>query len=210
MTDHVHDRLEAWAAGELDPAARAAVASHLEACAACRAEAHAWRALFERTAGLPRSIEPPRDLWPGIDAALDEPAAIPLRRPRLRPWWLAAAGVALVVATAALTTLFLRGSDTLLARKLKGMESPAGADPAVVDLRVASDDLLRRLEEEDVPPETIAIVQRNLAVIDVAIGELEAALARDPDNEELAEMLVSTHRKKAELIEGAIRAREES
>ena len=54
----------------------------------------------------------------------------------------------------------------------------------------------------------MAIVQRNLAVIDVAIAELETALEQDPDNDELARMLVSVHRKKAELVEGAARARE--
>lgn len=34
---HVEDMLSAYAAGELDPAERAACAAHLEACASCRA-----------------------------------------------------------------------------------------------------------------------------------------------------------------------------
>jgi len=205
----VRERLDAWAAGELDPQERGQVADHLADCVECRAEAAAWMLLRDRTADLPRSIEPPRDLWPDIDRALDEPAAPVLvrtiRAPRLRVPALAAAAVALILATAAVTTFFLRTSDTAMARKLKGME-PAAAEPAAL----SSEELLRALDAQGLPPETMAVVQRNLAVIDVAIAELEDALAEDPGNEELARMLVSTHRKRADLIEGATRAREES
>jgi hypothetical protein len=38
MTDHVEELLDAWRTGELDPAKSERVASHLEGCAACRAE----------------------------------------------------------------------------------------------------------------------------------------------------------------------------
>ncbi|HET9334255.1 MAG TPA: zf-HC2 domain-containing protein [Gemmatimonadota bacterium] len=38
MTDHVEELLDAWRTGELDPARSERVASHLEECAACRAE----------------------------------------------------------------------------------------------------------------------------------------------------------------------------
>lgn len=202
--EEIRERLDAFVGDEIALEERAGVAAHLVACAACRAEAEAWGGLFNRTAALPRSIEPPRDLWAGIDAALDEPAplALPLRRRlRLPVPALVAAALALVVLTASLTTLFLRESDTAMARKLKGMgATPAGAPAA---------DFLQALEAQNLPPETMAIVQRNLAVIDVAIAELEAALERDPDNEELVRMLVSTHRKRADLLQGAVRARED-
>lgn len=202
--DRVRARLDAWVAGELAEDERARVAEHLETCAACRQEVAAWEDLRARTASLPRTIEPPRDLWPAIDRALDEPAVIPMRRRSpLRVPALAAAAIALVVLTAALTTMFLRTSDTAMARKLKGMQ-PVAVEPA----GATSEELLRALEAQDLPPETMAIVQRNLAVIDVAIAELETALAEDPNNEELSRMLVSVHRQRAELVEGAARAKE--
>ena len=210
--DDVRAILDAYLADELETAERRAVTAHLASCAGCRSEVQAWSELLERARALPRSIEPPRDLWPDVDAALDAAPVVALGaapwRPRagLRPVWLVAAALALVVVTAALTTFFLRESDTLLARKLKGM--PGAASPST-ETRPASEDLLRSLEEQNLPPETIAIVQRNLAVIDVAIAELEAALAEDPDNRELARMLVSTHRKRDELIQGAVRAKED-
>src|SRR5687767_637791 len=204
--DDIRELLDAYRANELEPTERAVVANHLASCAGCRAEALAWSELFDRTAALPRSIEPPRDLWPAVDAALDPPAkAVRLRpRSRTRPLLLVAAGVALVVVTAGVTTFLQRDWDTAMARKLKGLQTPGtqGIPEATTE------DLLRALEAQDLPPETMAIVQRNLAVIDVAIAELETALEQDPDNEELARMLVSVHRKKAELVEGAARARE--
>lgn len=200
--DEVRERLDALEAGELNPAGREAVAAHLGSCATCRAEAGAWRRLFAEAAALPRAIEPPRDLWPAIDARLDEPVVRPLRRRIVfRLPALAAAAVALVVLTAAATTFLLRSSDTAMARKLKGQEPSVAAEPR-------SEDLLRVLAAQDLPPRTMAVVERNLAVIDAAIAELEGALAEDPGNEELAKLLVSTHRKRAELIDGAARSRE--
>jgi predicted anti-sigma-YlaC factor YlaD len=197
--DDVRERLDVYLEGGLPHAERAAVAAHLETCAACRAEAHDWRDLFARTAELPRSIDPPRDLWPAIDAELDT------ARVYSRSFWLIAAAVALVLVTAAVTSFLHREWDSAMARKLKGLES---ADPSV-GAGPTTEELLRSLEAQDLPPETMAIVQRNLAVIDVAIAELEAALERDPGNDELARMLVSTHRKKAELVERAVRVKED-
>jgi hypothetical protein len=210
--EEVRERLDAWVAGELDAGEAALVEAHLASCAACRDEEAAWRDLRARTAALPRSIEPPRDLWGDIDRALDAAPAVAVdaaiagsvpRRARLRLPALAAAAVLRVVVTAALTTFFLRTSDTAMARKLKGMQ------PTVEPAGPTSEELLRALAAQGVPPETMAIVQRNLAVIDVAIAELETALAEDPDNEELARMLVSVHRQRAELVEGAVRAKED-
>ena len=206
--DEIRERLDGWVAGELDAGEAALVAGHVAVCAACRREEAAWRDLHARTAALPRTIEPPRDLWPAIDRALDESMIAPTALIRRRPWIrlpaLAAAAILLVVVTAALTIFFLRTSDTAMARKLKGM-GPTAVQPA----GPSSEELLRALEAQDLPPETMAIVQRNLAVIDVAIAELEAALAQDPGNEELARMLVSVHRQRAELVEGAARAGED-
>jgi hypothetical protein len=212
--DEVRERLDVYLEGGLSHEERAAVAAHLEACAACRAEAAAWRELFERAAALPRSIEPPRDLWPSIDAALDEPHVMTETRvfpltARLRPLWLVAAALALIVVTAAITTFVLRQADSAMARKLKGLE-PTDTQVVEPGAGPSTEELLRSLEAQHLPPETMAIVQRNLAVIDVAIAELEAALEQDPGNVELARMLVSTHRKKAELVERAVRAAEDS
>lgn len=190
----IRARLDDWAAGRLADDEAGRVAAHLEACGPCRAEARPALALAEATSALPRSVDPARDLWPGIAAALDEPVERPI------PWagrfgarGMAAAAVLLVVLTAAATLL------------LGPREKTAG--PAIAT--DTTEELLRALEARDVSPRTMAVVQRNLAVIDAAILELDAALSKDPSNEELARMLVSTHQKRAELVERAARTRED-
>ena len=49
-------------------------------------------------------------------------------------------------------------------------------------------------------PETLARVQRNLAVIDEALGEVHRALEQDPNRPELGRMLASTHRKRVDVL----------
>src|SRR5205823_2356020 len=54
-------------------------------------------------------------------------------------------------------------------------------------------------------PETVALVARNLAVIDAAIAESRAALARDPANAELQHLWAAAARQKVELLRWATR-----
>ena len=43
---------------------------HLGSCTACGEAVESLKALRERTAELPESVQPPRDLWPAIQAAV--------------------------------------------------------------------------------------------------------------------------------------------
>ena len=52
----------------------------------------------------------------------------------------------------------------------------------------------------DLEPETLANVERNLAVIDAALAEVHRALEKDPARPELGRMLVSTHRKRVDML----------
>ena len=51
------------------------VEQHLETCLSCRREAQILRLLLAQATVLPKSISPPRDLWPEIAARLDEKQA---------------------------------------------------------------------------------------------------------------------------------------
>lgn len=64
--ERLHDLLD----GLLAPPEREKTERHLRECAGCRESLAALRSLRERTAALPRSLEPDRDLWPGIRDAL--------------------------------------------------------------------------------------------------------------------------------------------
>ena len=220
----MRERLNDYADGALEGEERERVAAHLETCAECRAEAEGLVSLLAEAAGLPREIRPPRDLWSGIDARLDaatDGGARPLAgRPAtaLPRWALAVAAIALVVVTAAVSSLLTRRWDQAMAPEVRvadGVETTAsGRKPgtAVGDeearFLAASRELLEGLEGQDLSPETMAIVRRNLAVIDAAIAELQVALRKDPGNGELARMLLATYQRKIDLLEQAARAGE--
>jgi hypothetical protein len=69
---------------------------------------------------------------------------------------------------------------------------------AASDLRAALDARRGTLR-----PETIAQVERSLAIIDAAIAEARAALLRDPANQLLAEMLAAGYGRKLDLLRRA-------
>jgi len=233
--EETRERLDEWVEGSLVDPDRREVAAHLESCEACRAEAAGVGELLSAAAALPRAIRPPQDLWPEIDARLDEAAdtagaapVVPLSRARragpprsasgLPRWGLVAAALALVLVTAVVTALLTRRWDQAMALKLQrtGERAPATAGVAaggVADQEArflaASQELLTGLEGQRLSPETMAIVRRNLEVIDAAIAELRVALERDPGNGELTRMLLATYQRKIELLEQAARAGEE-
>ena len=62
--------------------------------------------------------------------------------------------------------------------------------------------LLAALQErrDEFAPGTLESVERNLAIIDQALAEVHAALEQDPGRPELGRMLVSTHRKRVEVL----------
>jgi hypothetical protein len=101
MTTHpTEEQIDGFVEGVLAPAQHAEVLRHMEECAQCRAEAGGTRALLESAAALPRRIEPPRDLWPGIQRLL---AGSRSRRGSGAYWTLAvAASVLAVIAFAVL------------------------------------------------------------------------------------------------------------
>jgi hypothetical protein len=71
----------------------------------------------------------------------------------------------------------------------------------------AAADLDRTLaaERTRLEPATVALLQRNLGVIDAAIRESRDALARDPGNAELRGLVASAARAKVELLRWATR-----
>lgn len=104
MIEHLSDeRLNGLVDGTLDAAAGDEAERHLAVCDACRAEVAQLRALLAGARALPRSIEPSRDLWPGIAPRLGR---------RGLPRWLAVAAVLVLAAGGVLLyTSRGKGSD---------------------------------------------------------------------------------------------------
>ena len=213
MSDHPRpERLEEYVDGLLDETASGEVEAHLAECAACHEEADRARALVARAAALPRRVEPRNDLWPAIRAAARESSVAQvgvLGRSMLEPrWWRVAVALLLIAASSATTALVLRRRPALPA-------VPA-ARPAVMPARVARletryEVAVRELESDVdarrsvLSPATIAAVTRSLGVIDSAIAEARAALARDPRNAALQQLLNASYERKVDLLARAAR-----
>jgi len=201
--DAVRELVDRYAADTLSPSERDAVERHAGSCAACRADLESARALMPRVAALPRSIDPPRDLWPAIAGRLHARRAARMP-PRWRLAGLAAAAAVLLVAGSSAATLWL----------VRERPSPAAAATPVIEAGYvnASAELMRALDAEraHLAPATVATLERNLAVIDAAIAESRAALASDPANRDLAALLWASYRQKVALLQQATRLVERS
>jgi hypothetical protein len=215
----MESRLNDYVDGTLAPAAVHEVEAHLERCAACRDELAALRALLDEAAALSRSIDPPRDLWPDIDARIeDAEAASPAprleaagRSLRSMRYPLAAAAVVLVVASSAVTALLLSGRGSpQIASLPPAVAGDAWDGSPVARWHVAEGEYLRAAAEllealeaarGRLPPAAVQTIESNLRILDAAIRESRAALALDPVNGQLLEMLSATYRKKLELLQ---------
>lgn len=202
--DDVLIRLDEYVDAQLEAAEAAAVESHLTGCPQCRAELEALRSLLARAKALPPSVAPPPSVWQAIErrtAGARPETIVPLRRPRSRVIWLAAAAIALMVMSSALTSLWLKrgsGGNTFTASQAEYSRVTA--------------ELAQQLERNhsELSPRTLAVLQRNLAIIDGAIAEAEAALRSDPGDASLEEMLLARYRQRLELLQRAARAGQES
>ena len=200
-THHDESQLNEYVDGTLHPARVAAVETHLAECAQCREQVDRLRDLLARVDALPRALEPPRDLWPAIDASLDPPVISPRRW--MRPSWLAAAAVlALAIGASVLLWSTRAGVPERFA---DAPWSPRlAAEFARVDGEYAR--AVAELEEvlevvrDSLAPETVAVVERNLRIIDAAILEAQRALEEDPGSRDIADALSSRYEDKLELL----------
>ena len=202
MTNHLtDDQLQDVLDGVLEAAEREAFGAHLAACPDCTAQLARVRALVVETRALPPSIDPPRDLFPAVRSRIGEGKVLQLSRRRQR-WRSLAAAVLLIAASSTVTMLMLKGRSPGV--------SAAALPPAVSVMEAnyvqAVDDLQHQLNQTPgLSPATVAVVKRNLAIIDQAIRESRDALARDPANGDLARILWTTYQQKLDLLQRATR-----
>jgi anti-sigma-K factor RskA len=199
----VEARLDEYVDGALGARDRAALEAHLAECVACRAALAELRGLVANARALPQRIEPRRELWTGIAARITE-----RRQPARgtgRAWWRERAFWAGVSAAAATLVLALG------VYRLTGPAWPSrpvqGWGMVEADYERATAELSRTLaaERHRLRPETVGVVERNLQLIDAALGEARAALAQDPGNADLRQLVATAARQKVELLQWAAR-----
>lgn len=225
-------RLEEYFDGSLPAGIHREIEAHLGSCPACREELTSLGALLDTVAKLrEREVEPERDLWPEIALRLanpDEagrarttggtvpPDAIPIPgygRDLPAPAWrnrsrraLVFGSAGLAVAAAALWLLWPKAEVTSTAEVASG--GVVASELSALDLEVKS---ARQSIQPAAPSDTSAAgaswrdFDRGLAVLDAALRESRAALARDPGNPILQESVLAAYQKQLELIRWANR-----
>lgn len=204
------NRIDAFVDGELDETARLDVERHLEGCDACRAAVEELRGLLREAGALPRAIEPPRDLFSAVRSAASRrvaPGSAPGAGSPGRAWlgWAGLAASLLILLAAA--ALFLGPWEVRAPATAEGVLPAASFATsrylaAEDEYLRATEQLLAALEERraELPPETAAVVERNLQIIDAAIADVKKALDADPGDARNGEFLTVLHRQKIQLL----------
>jgi hypothetical protein len=215
MTDHSHltEDERQLLVDEALPADRAREAdAHLASCAACANDVARLRDIMARY----KESSPPNgsvdDLWPGIRSRIEQNKVIPLgsqeqpHRRRLTVGHLAAAGA--LAAGIMLTVVLLRPSHRIPVDTTVEVSDTSALQLVSDSVKSYEDEarvLLNRLEVQRamMRPDARASMDRDLKVIDSAIGELKVAIQNDPRNAALRQLLASSYRQKIELLKRA-------
>ncbi len=227
------DSLNDLADGALSPGARMVVEAHVSGCSDCQTQLTKLRELARNASDAPESIEPPDGAWPGVRDRLagdrrsltigvrDSSAsvvghlsAIPVRggarRYTVSTPWLVAAALVLVAGSSAVTALVIRrgpsANSTIAATTvISNVSLPADIRASEQEFLETAEALRGALDEERgrLTPQTVAIVERSLTVIEGAIGEAREALVRDPANRELRALWSRNHQQKLDLLRRA-------
>ena len=223
---HWTDRLSDYVDGELSPDDRRALENHLGTCAECAHVLAELRTVVSRAQGL-RDAPPRNDLWSGIaraieslpqedDRVLDLSPRIgstdPLEadgRLRLSMSQIAAASLLLMMGSAAVSWSLrpLVGGGSVTTDSEAALVVQAASLPDEVEESYSEE--LAQLEallsehRDELDPNTVRILEKNLAIIDRAIEESGEALAADPSNAYLREHLDRAVRRKVDYLRDA-------
>jgi tetratricopeptide (TPR) repeat protein len=225
VTTHWTDRLSDYLDDELSVTERAACDAHLAACAGCRETLDQLRMVIA-TAQADADRDPQTDLWPGVLQQITSAEADQRHgasgRPHIARQFVftlpqlalaaslliaVSAGVAYLAAGRALSqpgvqeVVVQAFAEPVMAASAdveRANFADAQYDEAVADLEKILTDL-----RDELNPQTVMVIERNLASIDEAIREARAALDADPANTFLNSHLAEARRKKLDLLRRA-------
>lgn len=213
--DVIRHLLDDYVTDELTEDARAPVAEHVAACAACSAEVESLQRILARASELPKSIDPPAEAWSNIrESILREEKAVAASDSRVipptwrRPWVLGVAAAAVVaVMSSTVTALYLNSGSSNPGGRGTTLDTPSPV--AFTEFAAEENNYLRQAsalqdildqQESALAPETVAQLKASLRTIDEAILEARIALARDPSNKLLVDMLTTNYKQKVDLL----------
>ncbi len=200
------ERLSDYVDGEVGPAERERIETHVAACEACASVLADLRAVVEHARGAGDGPVPPAGLWRGI---------VPRLAAKPEPWWrqvVGPAGWRWVPQAAALAVVCAVGVIWLAQHRTEPpvplTSSPVATDVAALAPDRAYDDrvagLLRvvrtRLTHD---PQVLAVLEQNLEAMDVAIADYRDLLAARPEDARVRERVNAVRERKLDLLERA-------
>jgi hypothetical protein len=226
--DLARDRISELVDGDLDRAARAELDAHLATCASCAALAEDLEVVRRASRSLP-TLDPPERVWTAIARQLPV-QAINRSASRSLEWVKVTLAIAAVLLAAVAITMLVRRGRSVESQVAESaspaMPAPAqpGPQPGAqsadsADLKSLQSELqqaeshyenaIQKLEtlakdRRTLNPQDAAILQKNLLLIDSAIGESRAALKAQPANDMAQESLFEAFRSKIALLQDTI------
>ena len=217
-TDAFTSQLSDYLDDELSAIERQAIDAHLADCEACRRTLEELRRVVAHASNLKDSA-PASDLWPDIEARIGSES----RRARVSPFrraisarlsftipQVAAASLALIVLSGGLVWMARSGDPRADVQPIRAQvqeDDPAIAranfadkhyDRAIAELQSTLDEGRKSLD-----PETVRVLEENLAAIDRAIEQCRRALDTDPSNVYLNTHLAEARQRKLLLLRRA-------
>ena len=210
--------LDDYVTGELTEDARGPVGDHIAACEICAAEVASLNKILARATDLPKSIDPPDVAWSNIRAVIErDKNAVAAHNKSSgskfwrRPYSLAAAAILVAILSSAGTAVYMssRSADASSSRSAANNTTNVATPASLAAFTIEENNYLRNVavlqdlldqQEALLAPETVAQLKASLRTIDEAILEARTALARDPANKLLIEMLTGTYRQKMDLM----------
>lgn len=209
MTHLTEAERQGLADDAIDAEQAEALAAHLSACADCAADVARLRSTMQRVHTMPVPTEAMDGLWPEIRARIEsgKMRALPAssgspssaRRVRRVAW----VGGSIAAAACIAAGVYLRARPAPV-----GSATPNGAatfQPAIDSVGASQADIQRLLDEIQMekamlPPSTAALADSDLRAINAAIAELREALARDPNNPAIRQLLAESFRQQQDLL----------
>lgn len=208
--------------GTLEPARQRELERHVEGCAACRALVADLKSIQAAAFTLDR-LEVPPHVLPALKARIAaEP--LPATRGRLLAFtasrtaaaaWFSSAAALLVLTTIGILSIVQpgdihRGEQTAQAPPASTVDAVASVE---AELRAATEhyekaiqqlEQIARSDDAALDPQVAAVFQKNLEVIDQAIGDSRAALQSQPASVAVQEGLFDAMRSKVALLQQTV------
>ena len=204
--------------GTLDGAPRHELENHLATCAACTRLAEDLLVVRRAARALP-PLELPSAGWARVSAAIEAERAAELAPNRWQRWVLPLAAAAVLVAAIAATVTWRQTVEptgpaqtaivpvdhaTATSAELQGsVEAEVLQAEKHLESAVASLEVLAR-DRQALDPQDVAELQKNMLVVDQAIGESKAALKTQPMNTQAQDSLFEAFRTKIVLLQDTI------